>query len=366
VVAILAGACGRDADRAQVASPAVKPVPPVTLPPLSTAMASVRSQIQGSYSALTRAVESGSPAPVLGKAYGEYGQLLMAGRFLDAAEAAFLNAQAQAPEDARWPYYLGVIYRKQGDYPHAETALVRAVALAPNNLAAHVWLGRLHLDSGRPDRAAAEYERAQALAPTYAAEFGLGRAALDRQDYAGAVQHLERALALEPNASIVHYPLSLAYRGAGQQAKADAHLQLRGVADVDPPDPLMDQLRKLLENPEDYYHRGQDAERRGAFAEAADQYRSGLALNPEDWRLREILRNSLGTVLLRTGDAAGAIAQFQEGIRQVPDRPEHYVSLGVAYLSQGRTREGIEQLKAALTHDPNYAPAIAALRDVKQ
>ena len=60
---------------------------------------------------------------------------------------------------------------------------------------------------------------------------------------------------------------------------------------------------------------------------------------------------SLGNALLRAGDPAGAIAQFQEGIRQVPDRPEHYVSLGVAYLSQGRTREGIEQLKAALTRE---------------
>lgn len=365
VVAILAAGCAPGTDRLPTEALAVKPVRPVTLPPLSTAIVSVREQIQRSYSALTMAVQSGSPPAILAKAYGQYGQLLMAGRFFDAAEAAFLNAQAQAPEDARWPYFLGVINRRQGDFPHAEAEFTRTLALTPGNLAAHVWLGRIYLDSGRPDLAAAEYERAQALAPTYAGEFGLGRAALDRHNYAGAVNHLERALTLEPKASVAHYPLALAYRGAGQPEQAAAHLRLRGVADVDPPDPLMDQLRSLLENPEDYYHRGQDATRRGAFGEAVELYRSGLALNPEDWRLREILRNSLGHALLQVGDAAGAIAQFEEGIRQVPNRPEHYVSLGVAYLSQGRTREGIKQFEAALMHDPNYAPAIAALRDAQ-
>ena len=42
------------------------------------------------------------------------GTLLAAAEQLEAAEPCYLNAQTLAPDDARWPYYLGQLYRIKG------------------------------------------------------------------------------------------------------------------------------------------------------------------------------------------------------------------------------------------------------------
>ena len=60
--------------------------------------------------------------------------LLMAAEFRDPAEASLLNAQALAPGDMRWPYYLGHLYRAEGDIPNAMAAFERALRSAPNDV----------------------------------------------------------------------------------------------------------------------------------------------------------------------------------------------------------------------------------------
>ncbi len=46
-----------------------------------------------------------------------------------------------------------------------------------------------------------------------AAHYGLGQVALSRRNYAEAVEHFEKALALAPEANRIHYALAMAYRG---------------------------------------------------------------------------------------------------------------------------------------------------------
>ena len=46
-------------------------------------------------------------------AYGEAGMLFHAYNFLDAAEACYHNAEILEPEEFRWPYYLGHVYRME-------------------------------------------------------------------------------------------------------------------------------------------------------------------------------------------------------------------------------------------------------------
>src|SRR4051812_27440576 len=126
---------------------------PAPLPDLSRVDAGVQAQIRGHYEALTRALSERAEAPELASAFGQYGMVLQAAEFYDVAEPCYLNAQKLAPDEIRWPYYLGGLYKSRGDIDKAETAYKQALALRPDDLATLIWLGRLHLDQGRPEDA---------------------------------------------------------------------------------------------------------------------------------------------------------------------------------------------------------------------
>ena len=81
------------------------------------------------------------------------GKLLMAAGFRDPAETALLGAQALAPADMRWSYYLGDLYRTKGDIPKAMAAFERALQSAPDDAAPIMALAEADLDQGRPDAA---------------------------------------------------------------------------------------------------------------------------------------------------------------------------------------------------------------------
>ena len=145
-------------------------------------------------------------------ASGALGNLLLAAEYIDASEGCYVTAQALAPSEARWPYYLGHVYKSRGQLAGAAQSFERALALQPDDVAALVWLGDVRLDQGRPEDAEPLFAKAAARQPrAVAALVGQGRAALARREYARAADSLEQALSIDPRASMVHYPLALAY-----------------------------------------------------------------------------------------------------------------------------------------------------------
>ena len=88
---------------------------PVVLPDLSATADAVRRQIQDAYGVTTKLQESSAPRADLAAAYGRLGMLLMAAEMVDSAEQCFLNSAVLVPNDIRWPYYLGHLYRRKGD-----------------------------------------------------------------------------------------------------------------------------------------------------------------------------------------------------------------------------------------------------------
>ena len=205
-------------------------------------------------------------------------------------------------------------------------AFQRVLQLQPGDLATLVWLGNLHLDQGNPELAEPLFARAVAAQPRLVAGlFGLGRTALARRDFARAVDYLEQALAADPRATVVHYPLALAYRGLGDAAKAEAHLRQRGGVEVGPPDPLMVELRGLLQGPVAEEARGIRALDAGDYRAAAESFRKAVDLAPDS----AALRHKLGTALSLAGDTPGAIGQFEEALRRSPGFAQAHYSLGV-------------------------------------
>ena len=297
----------------------------------------------------------------LGDAYGQLGMLLLAATYVDAAEASLLNAQTLLPDDGRWPYYLGRVHEANGDLEASAASYRRAVDLRPDDLATRMLLANVLFAQGELEAAERIYSRALERHPDApAAQAGLGRVALARREYAGAAARFEQALAAAPWATAVHYPLALAYRGLGDRERAEAHLQRQGDVEALSPDPLRQELDELLESANAYNIRGGRALDAGNYRAAADLFRRGLELDPDDPSLRQ----RLGVALFQLDDVAGAVDAFEQVVRTTPEHTEAQFSLGVVRADQGRHREAIDHLSTALRHDSAYIQARMQLATV--
>jgi tetratricopeptide (TPR) repeat protein len=307
-------------------------------------------------------IENPSTSPVeLSNEYGEMGKLLMAAEYLDAAEPCYLNAQALAPSEMRWPYYLGHLYKTKGVPAKSAALFEQVLQLRPDDEATLVWLGEVYLAQGRPEAAEPLLVKALLLQPrSVAAQFGLGRAALARKDYRRSAQQLEEALALKPQARGIHYPLAMAYRGLGEAEKAEAHLRQRADVDILPTDPLMQELRELVQSSGAYELRGDRDLNGGDWTAAIANFRKGIELEPDN----PSVRHKLGTALFVAGDRRGAEEQFQEVVRRSPGFAKARYSLGVLMESTGRRQKAIEELSAAVKYDPTYAEARLRLAEL--
>jgi tetratricopeptide (TPR) repeat protein len=347
---------------------------PVTLPDLARVDPPVRAQARERYETLTGKIsDRSSPRPELASAYGQYGMLLQAARYLDAAEPCYLNAHTLAPDEVRWPYYLGHLYKSSGQTDRAEAAFRQVLALRPDDVPALVWLGRLLLDKDRPEEAAGLFEKALTLLPrSVAALAGLGRADLARRDFAGAARQFEEALAIDPGAESLHSPLAIAYRGLGEVEKAAPHLRQWKNTDVPLPDPLLGELDLLLESGLSYELRGVRALEAKDFKQAAAFFRKGVDLSPENTPLRRSLEHKLGTALFMTGELGAAGEQFEAVVRGAPagtidesTAKAHY-SLGILSASNGQLAAAREHFAAAVRYQPDYVEARLALADAQR
>ncbi len=332
---------------------------PVVLPDLTRGHASVQEQIREAYAALT----------VLGaeersEAYGHLAKLLMAGEYPDQAEVCLLNAQRLAPDDYRWPYYLGHVHRSKGQLTNAVGHFEHALRLRPADLAALVWLGQLYVDVGQPEAAEPLLTRARSLHPdTQAVLFQLGRVAVAQQDYVSAVELLEAALRMNPAATTIRYPLAMAYRGIGDLETAQYYLDQSGGAaggvGVTLPDPLMSEVITVLRSPQAYWDRGLYAGGQGNWPEAVRQFRNAVELAPDS----ATLRLNLAVALNHLGDVRAAMDQFEEAVRLDPQLAGAHFTMGTVFERSGRDQEAIDRYTLAVTYDPESAEAHLRLAD---
>jgi tetratricopeptide (TPR) repeat protein len=355
----------------QQPTPAAPKMLDVTLPDLSRMDATVQEQIKRGYQSMLETVnKAGASAEERGKAYGSVGMLLHAGEYYDAAKPAYLNAQVLMPQEPRWPYFLGHLYKSEGDIPKSIEAFSRALEISPNDVSTLIWLGRGYLDQGDADKAEPLFERARQLAPQVPAVLvGLGQAALAHRDYARAATVLEQAIEINPSLLSIHSPLAMAYRGLGETTKAEDHLRLWRNTEVLVPDPYRQELDLALESGLSYELRGVRALEARDFKAAQGFFQKGVDITPGTSALGRSLRHKLATSLYMQGDVRGSVKWFEETLRMAPATgidetagKAHY-SLGVLMVSSGRFPEAIEHLSAAVRFSPNYVEAYQALGD---
>ena len=330
-------------------------VQPVSIPDLSQLPESVKEQIRNRFSVLeTKMLQPELSSAELARAHGDVGLILMAAGFYSDAEIGLRNAQVLVQNELRWPYYLGQLFLLSGDGEKATIQFENALVLRPADLPTVLNLGEMYLDQARLDDAERLYQQACEIEPQAAAAWGgLGRTALAQNNQKSASEFFEKALALEPAATRFHYPLALAYRGLGEEEKAEMHLLKRGNGDARPFDPLMQDYYWLLESAEAHYQRGILAMDAEEWRAAADIFRRGLALDPES----ATLQHALGLALYWMGDADGALTQFQELLQQEPGHVETHVSLGVLFAERELFSEALARFATAAKHDTSRVDA---------
>ncbi|MDE2921638.1 MAG: tetratricopeptide repeat protein [Acidobacteriota bacterium] len=287
------------------------------------------------------------------QALGELGRLYQAHRLLEPALACYREAHALDPESFAWAYYLGVLAAGAGDIETARPAFRRALDLRADDAPTLVRLADLELEHGRVDEAELLYVRAAVVEDSAAVAYGMGRVAEERGEYAEAIAQFQRALTLQPRASVIHYHLGQAYRELGEFDRAGEALARSGPSRVAMADPLMHELTTLAIGALPHLDRGHAAAREGRLADAEAAYRQAVAADATSVRAHE----SLATLLVRRGDPEGAIEHFGVAVRLEPENARAHSDLGVLLADLGRNDRALEHLGRAVELEPGNAEA---------
>lgn len=346
----------------------------VPLPEIGGLEPEIQRQLRDAHTRLTEKVASGSSTD---EDHGRLGMQFDAFGLGNAAEIAYENARALAPDEFSWSYYLALLYEELSRPDDAMTLLQGALELRPDYVAGLARLGDLYLIQGRTEEARRQFERGLELDASCAqCMVGLGRIALQDQEYQSAANQLERALSVAPWAATIRYPLAQAYRALGRTEEAQAQLAARADATrntglgrrIDRPgvyDPLLEELRTVaVAGKVAYEARGVMAAREGRWDEALDQFDKMIAADPED----PVSRNLLASTLLNMGNREEARRQYEETVRLDPEHASANVQLGIFLAEEGRESDAIARFRQAVASDPgsNVAHlnlAAALLRD---
>jgi Flp pilus assembly protein TadD len=196
--------------------------------------------------------------------------------------------------------------------------------------------------------------------------------AIDKLDFASALDPLQQYIAQRPDEPYPHFQLGYAYAGLKRQddAKAEfsraialdpktaaAHLNLGLVLMESDPGAAAESFRRAAElQPTESRTRflaGYSLERAGKFTEAAEQYRGALGISPNDYEIHF----ALGRVLLRTNDAPGAEEQFRAAVAARADSAPARLGLANTLLAQNKYDAASDALGEYLKLNPGDRPA---------
>lgn len=286
--------------------------------------------------------------------WGQAGIVYQAYAFHEAALDCLARAWQHAPHDPRWLTASAISHQVRGEVEPARACWSEALRLAPHELHARVSLGNLELEEHRLDSAEEHFSTALDQDPACAAAwFGRGKVALARARPQEAVEHLERARGLAPNATEIHYPLGLAYRDLGDMQRARHWLERRGLVQVPLPDPLQARREAAVQGARLLNQQGSRLFEEGAYGEAAEAYRRALQADPED----ASSHSNLGSALTRLGRLQEARHHFEESLRLEPGFLRARFNLGTLLAALGDDAGAVLHHRTVLTQEPAHRDA---------
>ncbi len=146
---------------------------------------------------------------------------------LKGAQYAFQKVCESNPEYADGPLNVARALVQEGQTEDARPYIVKALALKPEMARGYFFQAMVQKAAGDYEGALASLRKTEAQHPEDRVVLNqLGRILFLKRDYAAAVASLERVLRVDPEDLQAHYTLMLAYRGLGQNEKADRSAKL--------------------------------------------------------------------------------------------------------------------------------------------
>lgn len=251
----------------------------------------------------------------LGQLYGWLGLHYFVRGHDEAAEACLVNASSLDGGNFRWPYYLGVLYERSGDARRAAVSYGYSLAQNAANPPARLRLGLTALELERPDKAEEQFKQVLSVNENEAVALaGMGRAALERDEFQTAADWLERALEAQPEAVGLHEHLATAYRGLGDTERAETHTGRQGDVLPQIADPLLVLVEAFQEPPARFIERGDEALEAGNPDEAARMFGMAATVAPGDIDAHLRLAQTLGAL----GRGEEATAQLERALEIDP------------------------------------------------
>lgn len=262
--------------------------------------------------------------PRSAEAWGQLGMVLSANRLPESTPAAFAQAAALDPQDARWPYLHGLAltpFDPEGALPYLRRAAELCQSGKTHQAAAHLRLAEALLTNGHTEEAEGHFRRVLSLAPDHpSTHYGLGVLAQARGDLTAAKGHWSLSAGSPLTAQKASVQLAALHKRLGdeQTAALYAASARRAPADVPWPDPFLS----------------------ASLARAVG---------------RKTLEERY-TALEKQGDLANASQVARELARDYPDALS-YLTLGTALGQAGQFQESEWYLRKSLELEPKLGRA---------
>ena len=235
---------------------------------------------------------------------------------------------------ARWGWGLLLVYSVVINLLVSVEAHAKANFYSVNSLVLH----------GRADEAVEHFQKALALEPESAAfHDGLGTAYYHMNRLDEAITQYQKALEIDPDFAEAHNNLGYSLFQKGRVNEAIAHFQ-----------------RALEIKPdfaEAHNNLGHSLFQSGRVNEAIAHFQRALEIKPDFAEAH----NNLGHSLFQTGRVNEAIAHFQRALELKPDYAEAHNNLDYVLRQTGRVNEAIVHYQKAIELQPQFTPALADL-----
>ena len=251
-----------------------------------------------------RRLEQASPeAPsLLAQESGALGKYYLAFDFRGAAETAFSNAAGLDPEEWQWSYLLGVTLAGSGDTEAALAQFSKVREENPDNIPNITRICEsLHVLERDDEAATCAQSLLQADESNVMAHYILGLQASEAGDHESVIEHLTQVSQIQPQASSIFTPLSLAYEALGEELKAKQARVRRGSGRILVADPLVSEVMALRTTATSLLSQGSQFAEQGRMEEAEQSFRRAVELEPD---------NSIA--LYSLGAALADLSQFEE------------------------------------------------------
>lgn len=305
-------------------------------------------------SAISSARQRALAEPKSAAAWGDLGMWLLAHQYEHEANLCLGQAARLDPNDARWPYLLGLNLAVS----HREQAIQefrRAIGLRDHWPVAHLRLGELLLAQEEFDAAKQELDIAfQQDANSSRACFNLSHWFLMRGDPSTSLLWAIRAARLAPESRSIHELLASIHHRLGNRDEAVQELQLAEQSSTEElgwHDELAAKVLTLRKDAGSFLELAQSLMNGRRFDEALQVLREGLRQSDRDVRLYIALAQTLNQ--LQRSEEVKALCRT--AITRHPDSAELRFQRGVSEFQSGKVADAERSFREAIRIKPDHA-----------